>query len=146
MQATKMTTIGKAEARTLGEATRAALEAVAEEYGLTLKVAGGSYDPHAGTFSPKVTFSAEGAEQAKFAAQCFAVGVWIEAEQGVVHLVPSDYRAEFQWAGKRFTLTGVNLRAPKYPLVAEGEDGKAYKLPEDAVRAIVAVRDSGEEA
>lgn len=42
----------------------------------------------------------------------------------------------FEYSGRRFTLLGYVPRRPKYPLLAKGDDGKTYKLPETALKAL----------
>ena len=49
-------------------------------------------------------------------------------------LAPSDLGRQFSLDGKQFILTGLNPRCRRYPILARGrEDGKAWKLPLDAV-------------
>ena len=47
----------KVAAKALTEAVRKALEAVAREYGVTVQIGGGKYDPEAGTLTPKLTLT-----------------------------------------------------------------------------------------
>jgi hypothetical protein len=102
-----------------------ALKAVAEKHGLTVRYAGGKYDPTAGTFTPKVEFANADSGQKKF--EQFARGFGF---------TPEDYDAEFTTTNGTYRLVGLNPRAPKYPVLARNvRDGKTYKMPERIVLA-----------
>jgi hypothetical protein len=133
----------KIDTKAAGEINAATLEAlrpVAERFGLTVETTGGSYDPVAGWYKPKIVFATSGSEEAAFARDCGYVGAF----DGMPGLAAADYGATFGYHGKTFRLVGVNLRARRFPLVAVDEaDGRRYKLPESAIAAVVAARAEG---
>jgi hypothetical protein len=135
---TALTKIDREAARQLSMATEAALQEVAEEYGLTVALKGGTFDPAGGTYRPKVEFSMADSGERKFANECELVGYTVNGQWH--SLKAEDYGAEFTSHGRTFTLTGVNLRAPKFPIQAKGDDGKSYKFPEAILRTIIANR------
>jgi hypothetical protein len=124
-------TMDKASVKMLAEKAEEALEALAQEMGVTFKRGNGSYDYAAGTFSFKGEFGVEGSGRSKF-------------ERDVKYLFKSgltadDYEREFTSKGKRFKIVGINLRAPKYPVQATClDDGRSYKFPETSVRLALA--------
>jgi hypothetical protein len=49
-----------------------------------------------------------------------------------------DLGRKFVNAGRSYTVCGLNLKAPRFPVLAKSDDGKGYKFPAEAVaRAIV---------
>jgi len=50
-----------------------------------------------------------------------------------VHPGLPELNTTFKYSEKNVKMVGANLRAHKYPFLVEGEDGKIYKLPKDAV-------------
>lgn len=107
----------------LNTATREALEKVAAEYGVEVIVGGGSFD--SGTFKPKVIFSESDA----------AANEWARSA-GLLGLDPADFGRQFQLRGRYFVITGLNLRAPKYPVQARClDDERTYKFAEHTVKA-----------
>lgn len=43
------------------------------------------------------------------------------------------YNKEITFQDETFVIKDLNIRAKKYPIIAQGEDGKNYKLPPSAV-------------
>jgi hypothetical protein len=113
----------KAAARTIAAAMKAALAAVEADLGVTIEVGGGSYDP-TGEFTPKVRVKLAGADRAAF-----------EKYAPMVGLDPADFGREFSYNGKTVRISGLNLRAPRFPVIlTDVKTGKTYKAPEDSVR------------
>ena len=114
-----------------GEAV-AALQLVAEEYGLTVKRGRGTYD--SATFTFKVTFIAQGdngipADFAKYAP--------------MFGLVPEDFGAEFTTRHGTFSICGIKPRNRKYPILGKCvKSGKTYKFEDRIVSQITAKRES----
>ena len=126
----RIESIDKAACKAIDAEARAALEQVAEKLGLTVKLGGGSYDPTTGTYTPRVTFSVDGAEARAWAQVAALVG-----------LAPDDYGREIAYGGiGRVRLVGINLRARRFPILVERvDDGKVYKVPEASVAAFLKV-------
>jgi hypothetical protein len=106
-----------------------ALNAVAEKYELTVKVGGGSYDPEAGTFKPRVEFVSEDAGAVKFLRYASLFG-----------LEPTDFGKRITLKNRTFSITGINPRRPKFPIdIEEVSTGKVMKATESSVKAALAV-------
>jgi len=126
----KIEVMDKASVKALSGAVAQALSAVAEEYGIQFKSKGGKYDPTTGTFSPKVEFSLEDSGARAFAQDVRAFS-WLSV---------SDYGRKFTSGGREFTLVGLNLRAPKFPIKAlDSGDGKTYRMTEASLRSALNV-------
>jgi hypothetical protein len=103
----------------------AALAVVAEKHGMTFTRAGGRFSDT--TYTPKVSFSIVGESgiPADFARNAQYFG-----------LTEDDYGREFTTYRGTYKITGINLRAKKYPITAEClRTGKGYKFPVSAVGA-----------
>ncbi len=100
---------------------QAALNAVAEKYGLTVKVSGGTYVDT--SFRTKVEFlTADAAEQD-----------WRRVA-ALVGLHPDDFGRSFTVHGDTYRVVGINLRAQRFPVIAEREDGRRFKFAATAVQ------------
>lgn len=53
----------------------------------------------------------------------------------MVGLPKGLYGKEVNLQGETYTITGINTKARKYPIEADGEDGKRYKLPRSVVES-----------
>jgi hypothetical protein len=103
-----------------------ALEGVAKEHGLTVRVGGGTYSEY--TFNPKVEFSCttEAGAPAGFAYDAELLGL------------PRDaWGKTFTQRGETYTIVGINLRARKYPVLAKGNCG-TYKFHAGDVARLLA--------
>lgn len=119
-------TITKATAKKIGEAGLAALEKVAEEYGLTVEYNGGSFDSE--SFKPKFAFKSGDADRLAFERTAWMYG-----------LEKEDYGREFNdiygASDRRYRVIGINTRAPRMPiLVQDVRTGKRYRLTDVAVK------------
>lgn len=115
-----ITEINKSTVQTLAEEATAALRAVAEKHGITLKRERGSYDPSAGSFTGKWTFVcvSESGIPSDFARNAAMFGLKAE-----------DYGREFRTFSRgAFTLCGIKPRNRKYPILGKCvRTGKVYK-------------------
>lgn len=112
----------RATARQISEAAEAALRDVAERFGVTVKARGGNFTTT--TFTAKFEFAAEGAGEQDFERDCRMVG-----------MVPDHFGAEFEVNGSIYKVSGLNLRAKKYPVIATKlSDGRSYKFPAETVK------------
>jgi hypothetical protein len=111
-----MSGIDRNTAEQIGAACKEALAEVAEKFGLTVTLRGGSFDPSVGTFSPKIVF-------AEYAAMFL--------------LEPEDFGrefTEFPTGGRTFKICGIKPRATKRPILAtEVVSGKRYAFPSEFV-------------
>lgn len=111
----------KTQVKEIGTAAKAALEDLAAQFGLELEYSGGKYDED--TFTPRFVFKQSGAAEREFGRCAPAVG-----------LEPDDYGRVVIINGASFRLTGVNLRARRFPILGTAlASGKTYKLTESAV-------------
>lgn len=109
--------------RELNAEINGALEAVAERHGLVVSVGGGSFS--SSSYRPKVEFKTVGEDGVPedFAATARLLGL------------PEDcYGKTFTNRGRAFTVRGFNLRAKRYPVLVERDDGRTYKFDVGTVK------------
>jgi len=115
-----ITRFNRATCSTVGTEALAALQAVADKYGLTVARKSGNYSD--ASFNVTLTFSAKTGSgvPADFARSAPLIG-----------LKPEDYGKTFTtYGGKTYRVTGINLRRAKYPVSAEDVNtGKGFKFP-----------------
>ena len=121
----------RATCNAVREAVEKALRPVAEEFGLTLTMRGGSF--MATNYSPKIEFAVQGEGGIVMGkeAESFKVNAFIYG------LAPTDLGKSFTYGGQSYTITG--LGKGKSPILAKRvTNGKTYKFPPDVVKALLA--------
>ena len=113
----------KATASQLNKKITEAIRPILAEHGMTLKSCNARFDD--ASFNLAIKSSDDTAPLSSW--ELTTVGLPADTPRGV----------EFTFNGTRYTFTGINLRAKKYPIQATRSDGKSYKLPEFASRAII---------
>ncbi len=120
----EITTITRPNVRILNDAVRRALASIEAEYGVSVEVGGGRFDPHAGTFNPKVTIKVAGADANNFAAMASLYG-----------LEASDHGRKFTSHGRTFRIESINPRASTMPIhCVEVSTGRGFKFSERTVK------------
>lgn len=120
----KITEWNRATSRALVDAMNEALAPVAERFGVTLKLGGGTMYPAEGLFRPKFEAQLGDADKRTWDALCGQL--WPALE-------PDDFGRAITVQGRTFTLCGINPKARKRPVLATGDDGKTYTFPEASV-------------
>lgn len=121
MSESKIEKFDRAACGTVGDEAMQALAEVAEKYGLTLVRERGSFDHGGGSFTFKASFKVmtESGQPAEFARQARMLGL------------PEDcWGAELEMGRGMCKITGLNLRARKYPVLTEmmnGDRGYSYQ-------------------
>lgn len=112
------------------------LTAIAEQYGLEFEAEGKTRFSSMG-LTMQVSFNlGENAQQAKQDAERVSFDQLADQREG---LDRSMFGASFCHAGKTFRITGANLNAPKYPVIAEQlSNGREYKMPVSLVVSAMA--------
>lgn len=114
-------TLDKTTASQIGADVEAALQAVAEKHGLTLSYRGGTYDPTAGTYKPRIQFTTSDGAENEF--RQYATLYGLEAD---------DFGREFKAGSRRFRISGLAPRSRTRPILAEEiGTGKTYKFTAD---------------
>lgn len=122
----KITKFNRSSCRTIGDEAEAALQAVAEKYGLVLKREAGRFN--ANNFTAKFTFAVEAADGSGAPAD-FA------RKASVINLPEDCFGQKFTTYNGTFEVTGINLRARKYPVLGKHTStGKVYKFTASTVR------------
>jgi hypothetical protein len=98
----------------LGADVAEAVMAVAARHGLKCQVKGGRYDPHAGTYTPRLELQANDKDEREFREYADAFG-----------LSPDDFGRSFVVHGTTYKITGLRTRARTRPIVASA-GGKNY--------------------
>jgi hypothetical protein len=119
-----LTKMDKLAAKALGDATQKALEAVAREFGVTVKAGGGKYDPAAGTFAPRVEFTLASQDGAPVGKDAAAFRQY--AEVGLIEggFTPEHLGATFTHRGEVHKVVGYRPRKRQSLIVERG--GKLY--------------------
>ena len=118
-----ITEMNRDSATLLGHEAQAALEVVAQKYGLVLTKSSGSFGD--GAFTTKWVFScvAEDGTPADFARKA-----------GMVGLCADDYGREFRTRHGVFSVYDIKPRNRKYPIIAKCvTTGDCYKFPVKAL-------------
>lgn len=127
--------IDRARAKAIHEAAQAALKKVAEQFDVKLTKSGCTYDTD--NVSLRVSLDVVGEsgrpnkEAETFKRDCTMYG-----------LEPEHLGATFKHGARTYTITGINPRAKKYPIVVTC-GGKGYKFPSDIVRRELGIDDDG---
>lgn len=117
----------KATTKKLAEASAKALEAVASEYGVSVRYKSGNYSST--TASLKFEFSDIGDDGVVQTRES-------EAFTQLAHvygLKAEDLGATFESRGRTYTIVGLNGRARKMPIQATRDDGKSFKFTDVTV-------------
>ena len=111
-------------AKKIQEEAQIALEKVAKKYGVTIKSNGGTLGENDFSMKMKV----ELVNVAK------KYSPWVFTSLNL----PEDITGKtFINRGEKFTITELNTRSPKYPVIAENESGKGYKFTVTAVKTLM---------
>ncbi len=114
--------INKTLAKEIGAAVEEALTEVAEKYGLTVQVRGGTFD--ATSFKPKVEFSTANAAEDEFRTYAEIYG-----------LEGDDFGRVFTTGGKTFAISGLAPRNRTRPILAtEVGTDRTYKFTVDGIK------------
>ena len=112
-----------------------ALAAVGKELGVNIQLGNCRYSP-----GESITFKLEGnalGEDGKAVSRGASDFAMLATSFG---LKPEDLGKEFVSRGETFKITGLNLKAKKYPIQAEMlSNGKGYKFPADTVCRLLSV-------
>ena len=120
--ALKIEKFDKEICRNIGIEVEIALKAIATKYGLTVTNTGGKFDD--GSYSPRITFTADGAAEGTWRTHAPSFGLPVNA-----------FGQTFTQAGYSYTITGLDLGKPKYCIKAKRTDnGKEYGFPAESVR------------
>lgn len=153
---TQIKTIDKAALLALRPEIDAALAALGEKFGLTLRTGNGSFGGDAGRFTLEIktndpAVKAE-AGRKSWNANCTYIGLDFN-RQDETGLRPEDFGTEFTYGSGaravRYRTTGIALRgkgSQKFPILVETLDGpnagKTMMLPETAVPTIRSATDA----
>lgn len=103
---------------------KTALEAVAKKHGLTVKSAGGRFNPTEFTEKLKWTVG----DKAAVAKQ--AKADW-DSSCGILGLKPTHFSKEVECRGQVWRVCGLNPRRRRYPVLAENANGQFLQLSVD---------------
>jgi hypothetical protein len=108
-----------------------ALADVETKHGITLRLGNMSYSEL--SFTAKIEGECIGESGETKAEKDFKLGAHL------VGLKPEDFGKTFESNGEKFTITGLNLRASRFPIMGKCQrTGKNYKFPEKSVAAKLA--------
>lgn len=125
--------IDRATCQQLDARIAAALQPLAKELGLVIKMKGGKYSATNILFKVEVSVIAEDGTVATPEAETF--------KRLAVHygLQPTDLNREFIASGVSYRITGLNTKRSRFPISAKRcHDGAGFKFSEDTVRNALA--------
>lgn len=128
-----MTTFNKATVKTLRDDMQRVMNAwiaanPARCDGLKINVGNASFRDTSVTFKVEVATADEDGVIRDKAASDFKMYA------SMYDLEPTDLGREFSSGGYRYTLTGINPRATRFPINARRQDGKRFKMPAGTVK------------
>lgn len=132
----KITTFNPTVCKLLDQRIKDALAPLAAEFGVQIKIGGGSY--LGGSYKPKF-------EVAVIAADGLAMTPEAEAFKQCAAMLgfkPDDLGRTFTSGGRTMTIIGYRPRAHARPIIASTADGKTYVFPTDAVKRALAAADA----
>jgi hypothetical protein len=129
----KINTFDRTNLRLLRDDVQSALNAVAEKYGIDLRLGTGRFA------SENVTFNLEGSV---IGAEGVVTREAAEFRQyaDVLALEASDLGKTFQYRGQPYEIVGARLSNSKYPVLAKNRNGKVYKFRVADVREALGER------
>jgi hypothetical protein len=119
----KLSTFTRSDVRSINADIQAAIQTVAKRYGVSIEVGNARYS------------STEINTKVKIAVVSGTTGVALTKEAKAYELfapqngITVKLGDTIAMRGKQFVIKGWNTRSPKYPILAEGTDGKTYKIP-----------------
>lgn len=105
-----------------------ALEPVGEKYGVKLTAGNASYTENNFTLKLEGAAVKEDGTVAAKDAEAF------KRHAHLYGLSPDDLGRKFTSQGKEFTITGLNTKSGKYPIIGRDSNGKGYKFGADMVK------------
>jgi hypothetical protein len=106
-----------------------AVKAVEAEHGVTFKLGKMSYNDDSFTMKSECFMKqGDGSIVTKEAK------AWTALAEAYYDLPTDGLGKKFVSQGQTFTITGLNTKAPKYPVQARSADGRNYKFPADRIK------------
>ena len=113
--------------RLIAQEAEIALRAIAAKHGVEIKYNGGNFTPTSATL--KFEFAERATDGTVLTEEASNFKRYAE----IYGLKADDLGREFWLNGKRFTISGLNTRAHKMPVIAKASDGKSYKFSATSV-------------
>ena len=125
----KITEIDRPSLRALQEKMVAALQPVAAEFGISLKLGRTVFNANSATIKIEAAvINANGMVESKDAQAYKQCAKWMD--------LPEDGLGKrFSWMGNVYYVRGLRPKSRKAPILVEREDGKMFKMPVEAVKA-----------
>jgi hypothetical protein len=125
----KITEINRQIFKLIKDEMESACEGIAEKYGLSIKYKGGGrFGPSNGTLPFEIAVLAKGGKV--LSAEVTEYNQFADR----LDLDPKMLGAVVRFHGSLFTITGLTMRRPRFPINALSARGTRYKLPLDGVR------------
>lgn len=113
----------------------AALEAVAREYGLSVRAAGGTYEQ----FSAKLKFEFKPVSEEAQSAKARVEEAEFRQFASVFGLKPDDYGKSFIVRGVVYKICGLSIGSNRFPVIGVDGAGKRMKFPADQTVRLLAL-------
>ena len=127
----KVTEWNKPECRRVTEEVNKALAEVGRKLGINIQRSGNAtYDNSTFRFKVECSLIGENGEVRSREAEDF------KRFASIYGLEPEHFGATFKtWDGSEYTITGLNMKARKRPIIAKNIQGKSYVFPASEVKA-----------
>jgi len=135
----KINSFDRASLKTLNKAIIEAVQPIAEEFGIQIKLGGARFTPTDGKVKLICAIqnsdgTYETPERADFKEFALMYG-----------LTADDIDMEFEWSKEKFKLTGIKIRSRRFPIMAQRmRDGKSFKFGADIVKFAKAQQNNDE--
>jgi len=121
--------VNRVQAKQMGTDVKNALQTIAEKYNMTMEYRGGTFSDT--DYKPRVTFtgiSADGKSRAQ--------------KEWDLYCDMFDLKKEWLGetvilSGKKMTITGLDTKKSKYPVMVESADGHKYKVTPEQIKLIL---------
>ena len=126
----KITNFDRKTCQMLASAVEEALKEVAQRFGVNIqRKGGGSFSPT--NFTMKIEASVVGQDGTVYSREAENFKLWAK----IYNLAPDDLGKSFKsYNGVTYKLVGIATKSHKFPIIAEDERGRRYKLPERMVQ------------
>lgn len=126
-----ITSLTKQNLAELRKAMQAAVDEVAERFGVKINVGSATFQPSNATFKLTVATETEDGEAMTKEAECFRMYA------PLIGLKPDDLFRVFNFRGDSYKLVGYAPKSRKFPILARRSDGRTFKFPEDSVKSLI---------
>ena len=119
----------RTQAKQMGDDIKNALQTIADKYEMTMEYRGGTFSDT--DYKPRVTFTGKSVD-----------GKSRQEKEWDMYAEVLDLKKEWLGqvivlSGKEMTITGLDMKKSKYPVLVEAENGSKYKVSPEQIQRII---------